>query len=381
MKTGELYMLRAEKVTDIYEDQVAVSLPNRVHSLAGSNMTNLVIDGHALEAGVPRKVPGELWACLWMPPTAPDVVAGVEQLVTEVKVCEDEQNVLVIGPRACTLKEYVFGSDRWVVGSTGKREGVCALTTYAYLNQQVYFLGNSKSDRAVETYALATRTWTFAAPMPSGRRECATVTCRNRLYAIGGLSSQGVATNTMDCFDGHAWTSKPGMVGKRWGHSAVAVQHYIYVFGGMPVALGEQLVECYNCLTEQWSVVATMDRQYFSAICAVDHFVYLFGGMVSRSAPPSGALTRFDVLTHEWRTLVPMPTPRHSLGVVLVGHSIMAVGGRHADSQPSNAMECYDLLANTWRKCSDLPGPCWHPVAIPVSALSASTMGTEAIVD
>ena len=94
----------------------------------------------------------------------------------------------------------------------------------------------------------------------------------------------------------------------------------------------------------------------------VNGLLYVIGGAIGSSAAvPVGTVEAYDPTTNTWSTKAPMPTPRHMVGVAVVGNILYAIGGHGADSgNLVTTVEAYDPISNTWSTKAGMPTPRAH---------------------
>lgn len=104
-------------------------------------------------------------------------------------------------------------------------------------------------------------------------------------------------------------------------------------------------------------------RAALAASRGADGRIYAVGGM-SDAGVALGTLEAFDPRTNTWQVLTPMPTPRHSLAVVVAGDGIYAIGGSDAQ-YPRDEIEIYSVSAGTWSFAGRVRSPIYrHAVVI-----------------
>jgi N-acetylneuraminic acid mutarotase len=67
-----------------------------------------------------------------------------------------------------------------------------------------------------------------------------------------------------------------------------------------------------------------------------------------------GDVQIYDAATNTWTMGPPMPTPRHHLGVAVIGKKLYAIGGRSEQTFVMATVEVLDLETMTWSKGQDL---------------------------
>jgi DNA-binding CsgD family transcriptional regulator/N-acetylneuraminic acid mutarotase len=230
------------------------------------------------------------------------------------------------------------------------------------LPQIVATRGNGKAQNAISGVfpmatsvpAPATGQWKTRAQMPSPRSGLAVVAHNGLIYAIGGVSNEGV-TGKVEVYDPKtdAWTarqSKPLPVGFV---SAAVVGSRVYVPGG--VGAGQQIqsvLEVYDPESDSWESKTPLPSPLAAyALAAWGERLYLFGGLDERGYVSS--VYCYDPATDRWETRQSMSQARGLLGAAALGERIYVVGG-YDDESEFNRCETYDPATDGWAVCSPM---------------------------
>jgi N-acetylneuraminic acid mutarotase len=155
---------------------------------------------------------------------------------------------------------------------------------------KIYVAGGSPAEMVpsiaeLDVYDPLTDSWSTGAPLPTPRENVASCVIDNKLVVIGGWNDKREVQNVVEAYDPNTntWERWPDLPTARGGLGAVVLDNRCYTIGG-----------------ETWS-----------------------------TPPPGtfGANEMFDPMSRRWAVLAPMPTPRHGLGLAVVGQEIWAVGG------------------------------------------------------
>jgi N-acetylneuraminic acid mutarotase len=158
------------------------------------------------------------------------------------------------------------------------------------MNGKIFVAGGAPTEEApsiaeLDVYEPASDTWSMGAPMPTAREHVASCVIDNKFVVIGGWNEKKEVQNVVEAYDPNTntWERWPDLPTARGGLGAVTFDGRCYTIGG-----------------ETWA-----------------------------TPPPAtfGANEMFDPATRRWAGLAPMPTPRHGLGLAVVGQEIWAVGG------------------------------------------------------
>ena len=188
----------------------------------------------------------------------------------------------------------------------------------ATLDGVLYVAGGNDGRRPSDQVArLDGDRWRRLAPLPQGRQAGGLVALDGRLYLVGGVVEGGLASDTQ-VYDRTAdrWAPAPGLPTPREHLGAAAARGRVYVVGGRTGGIGSNLG-------------------------AAGGQVAAVGGEAAATFPEAEAL---DTRSGRWRSLPPLPTPRHGLGVVAVGEVVYVLaGGPRPGLHTSAANEAIDL--------------------------------------
>ncbi len=132
--------------------------------------------------------------------------------------------------------------------------------------------------------------------------------------------------------DDWTWEEAAPMEVSRMGHSAVAYDNKIYVFGGMTFHRQNVLissVEIYDPETDEWTAGENLPSALYQASAVVSgRLIYIIGG-TTLGGEPNVEITVFDPRDdhHPYSRVGRLPTPRWAVGTVAVGRRILVLGG------------------------------------------------------
>ena len=100
---------------------------------------------------------------------------------------------------------------------------------------RIYVIGGAgPSPDKILIYDPASDKWQIGAGLGVPRRALAAATDGKRIYAVGGIRSDGAASNAFEVFDpaGGAWTALPALPGARGALTAGIINGQLHVAGG-----------------------------------------------------------------------------------------------------------------------------------------------------
>jgi len=174
--------------------------------------------------------------------------------------------------------------------------------------------------------------WRRLADLPAGRAAGTAVAVGDKVYLAGGIGPGGLA-RTMLVFDAAAnrWSSAPGPPTPREHLAGAAADGRVYTIGGRVRGHGDLgATEVFDPATARWTALPPVPtpRGGLGATATANGFVVAVGGEPSSERTTTFAeADALDVRTGAWRSLPPMPTPRHGLGVAAIGTAVYTLAG------------------------------------------------------
>lgn len=289
-------------------------------------------------------------------------MVAVRQGWVQVSGQEDEEEDLAEEPE--TLPLPAPRRTRWPRVSLAKRVAlavaILAALLVLFLPQVLQGGGNGQGPDPIggvfPTAAIGASTtrWHTRAQMPTPRTDLGVVEHEGLIYAIGGVSDDGV-TAKVEVYDPKvdAWTSrrsKPTPVGFI---SAVVLETKIYVPGGVDAAQQPRnVLEVYDPALDAWEIRAPLPRSLGAyGLAALDGRLYLFGGRDGGGYVATAY--RYDPQADAWEELDPMDQARGFLGAAALRDRIYVVGGYDAETE-FNTCQVYDPQTGTWASCAPM---------------------------
>jgi N-acetylneuraminic acid mutarotase len=230
----------------------------------------------------------------------------------------------------------------------------------AVVGDDIYYLGGLTEpfpgDEVTDVHVFDTATNTFSAatPMPAARARGAAgvVAHGGSVYILGGLRGghDGVAAPQLDRYDPATgtWTALADLPRPRDHFQAAVLDGKIYAVGGRNTASGfladlVPQIDVFDIATGTWSTLSTVLptlRGGAGTVVVGDELVVVGG------ETPTSVIAAVEVLrpaTQTWRTLAPMPVPRHGMQVAVLCGRIHVVGGSTAPTfQPTTLHQALD---------------------------------------
>ena len=239
-----------------------------------------------------------------------------------------------------------------------------------------------RSNRLFE-YDTAADSWRQRAALPIqlGADHCNLAAAEGRLYFAGGIRiGRGFLTPETFVYDpaNDEWTKKERMAVARGGSGVAVLDGKIYVAGGEGAQLAGTAFEAFDIATERWAVLPNLPevRTHLTAQAVGGKF-YAIGGRIGGIDAVRGDVFEYDPAARTWTRKAPMPTPRGGIASGVIGGKIIVFGGEGPSGRPEGTysqVEEYDPATDTWRSLAPMPNPRHG-----LYGATASSCGAEAI--
>jgi Galactose oxidase, central domain/Kelch motif len=248
-----------------------------------------------------------------------------------------------------TVQIYDTRHDRWRAGPELPVAVNHAMA--ATVGGAVDVFGGYRSDGkpSAAAFRLDHGGWRRLADMPEGRAAGTAVAVGGKAYLAGGIGPEGLA-RTMLVLDAAAnrWSVAPGPPTPREHLGGAAADGKVYTVGGRVRGRGDlDAVEVFDPAAARWTALAPLPtpRGGLGATATANGFVVAAGGEPSSERTTTFAEAEaLDIRTGAWRSLPPMPSPRHGLGVAAIGTVVYTLaGGPRPGLHVSSTAEAIDL--------------------------------------
>ena len=216
----------------------------------------------------------------------------------------------------------------------------------AALGDRIYAVGGQRSfydgliDQllgVVEAYDPVANTWTTRARV-SARTALGVAALDGRLYAVGGYTKLPARYNpgyrvadAVDVYDPAAdrWDARAPLPTPRADLGVAALDGRLYAVGGVTtdgdgnVITPTGMVEAYDPASHTWTPRADLPApQWNLRVAALDGKLYTVGS--------AGIVSAYDPATDTWTPRASMPSPRRGFGLAALNQKLYVVGGSPA---------------------------------------------------
>jgi hypothetical protein len=188
-------------------------------------------------------------------------------------------------------------------------------------------------------------TWLTGSNLPIALNEVGCAVLSNKLYVVGGNSSNTVVFDFMT----GRWTNGATLARRPFPGNHHAVEAFggrLFVLGGLG-SNSSGRVQIYHPGSNVWTLGANLPWNGGSCSSAlIGDQIYVAGGSVNNTA--TNRLARYDPALNTWTELAPMPHGRHHAAGDTDGQRFYVFGGRINTLQGFDDVQIYDPAANTW---------------------------------
>jgi len=207
--------------------------------------------------------------------------------------------------------------------------------------------------------------WSQGAPLPieRGADHCNWVAVDGAVYFLGGERvGQGFLTNRTLRYDpgANAWTEQREAPTPRGASGVAAIGRTIYVAGGEGAQTAGTAFEAYDIDLDRWRSLPSVPnggRTHLTAQAVGGKF-YAIGGRINGAV--RGEVFAFDPASGQWAPRASMPTPRAGIASGVLGGRILVFGGEGPSGRPEQTyqeVEEYDPATDSWRSLTPMPNP------------------------
>ncbi len=262
-------------------------------------------------------------------------IGGITGVFGDIRTAEPSRRVDVLDP----------GTGSWSPGPELPQDAPKHHLSVTVWKDAIYVLGgfdgilgqrpNEPFRPIAVAYVLEGEAWRKLAPPPLARGGATAQAIDGRIYLTGGAPNEGEPSfSDLDIYDiaSDRWSRGAPMPTAREHVASCALSGTMLVVGGWKDAprTARASAERYDPRTDRWTALPPLSiaRGGLAATTAGSS-CHVVGGE-DWALPMPGTFTThefFDPARGQWTTDVPMPTPRHGLGLAWLGGALYAIGG------------------------------------------------------
>jgi N-acetylneuraminic acid mutarotase len=242
----------------------------------------------------------------------------------------------------------------------------------AATNDRIYVLGGSTTENRRqarnEEYDPATDTWRPRAPLPSGANHVAAAVLNGKIYAIGGFTGRDHKGSLDQVFEydpaTDAWRRFAPLSTPRGSVGAAVLDGKIHAIGGRVTNDSDDwhtngvvgTHEVYDAATGKWTQAAPLPRARDHMIVdAIDGKIHAIGGRFSHNDDMADLHDVYDPATGAWTSAPPLPTARGGISGTVYRGLVLVLGGED-EKRTYVENEAYDVKMRRWLKLAPMPG-------------------------
>ena len=304
-------------------------------------------------------------------------------LLLAALACRDDATMPTAPPPAGSedLPAFALASNSWHTRADMPSDRIdlaAQVLSNAAGQSLVYAIGGANlslgSQSKVQTYNVATNTWSTKAPLPVplyGSNGAAVIA--GKIYISGGSTALRTYSRALYRYDpgSNAWTRKRDMPQRTSDGVSGVIQGKLYVLTSCQdeevcdIPSDSVLFYRYDPASDRWaSLPAPMVSHLGGMGAVVNGELYVTGGCLE----PADALPLdvYDPVANKWTRKAPEPHPICRGAGAGVGGKLYIFGGvaRDLESEPVvRTTRVYDVASNTWTTGAPLPTARWRMAA------------------
>ncbi len=229
------------------------------------------------------------------------------------------------------------------------------------VNGIIYAVGSGTGPCATFIYDPANDTWVKKGAMNTIRYGFNLVETNGRIFAIGGMTQNNVATSAVEEYDisSGSWGMKNSMPLPRSDMGIAIVQNKIFVIGGFRAdSVGKSIsvsacndVMVYDPQNDTWKTKAKMLKQRrWPAIVSLNGNIYAISGFIGDNDNYStvGGIEEYDVMKDTWTEKAKYTLGLSLCQAVAINGKIYSIFSEGTGSQTDTHINEYDPELDTW---------------------------------
>ena len=227
---------------------------------------------------------------------------------------------------------------------------------------KLFRIGSSNGNPA-ECYDTLVNSWSPLRSFQQSIKFCTVVTFQGLLHVIGGVDEDDNRLSSVQRYNPgtNLWQEMPSLSSPRSSSCAVSDGSHLYVIGGNTNSGCVKTAERFDPQDKAWSGIAsTLEKRNCAGGAAVNHKVFVFGGIENATALNASFCEMYYPAVDEWNSIVIAVAPTSSfISVVSFKGEIFVSGDFQPDDPAEIVSTCklyiYDTVTNEWTCCSAFP--------------------------
>ena len=215
---------------------------------------------------------------------------------------------------------------------------------------RLYAVGGMTEDGVtdrLDIYDIEAATWQRGAPRPLALANAGAVVVGETLIVPGGCDAEGQPAATTHLYDlaGDAWREGADLPTAICASAMTTYEDQVYLFGGWDGAAYRALAYVYDPAADAWSSLpAPIEARGFGAAAVLSDRIFYVGGY--DGAREWNTCEAYLTESGRWEPCAPMLQSRGGLGLAAIGGHLYAIGGGWDTYLGFN--ERYDPATGSW---------------------------------
>ena len=140
---------------------------------------------------------------------------------------------------------------------------------------------------------------------------------------------------------------------------SIIINNKVYCGGGRTDVYDyDYIAFCYDQTQDKWTNLPPLPVRFYT-LGQVNSKLVAIGGLKKPDDEATNDVFTYSEKSSKWKqTIRPMPTARHSPGVLSIQSALVVAGGETSPGETTNTVEIYKVDTSQWYKADRLPTAC-----------------------
>ena len=163
---------------------------------------------------------------------------------------------------------------------------------------------------------------------------------------------------------------------------SIIINDKVYCGGGRTDVYDyDYIAYCYDQTQDKWTNLPPLPVRFYT-LGQVNSKLVAIGGLKKRDDEATNDVFTYSEKASKWKqTIRPMPTARHSPGVLSIQSALVVAGGETSSRETTNAVEIYKVDTSQWYRTDGLPTACQDISLVAIGNTCYALGGNKGLLD